>query len=255
MNKSVLATILGVSALGLLGKKGQFNSKQKLKDWNEIFKSFETFVNYIKKNYPKAIGGFGDLLFYPGYAGSDPQDEDIEFLLKDEEEFIQYLHYWYGLFRGFFELKEITIYRVLDVESAEDISENYLGQSWTWSLETAKAFCFGLGEINDEGFNEKCAIVEAILPTEDIDWRTTIDQMLKFCPFSSSISSNDTYYSGRENEIFTESNNLFVKKIYVLSNHHDSGYSRWNHPTFQQLEKYNDYEIVEINKKGTANIK
>jgi hypothetical protein len=132
---------------------------------------------------------------YPGYSKDFTDEEDFRF--ESKEKFEEYAEDIIGLFDNF--PSEFPIYRAIKVNSNEDIDMSYLGESWSFDLQSAKEF----GRHNGSNI-----ILSAIVTDDNINWNESLWRYLRF---SDSGDSDD------ENEIVVEDTdklkNLTINKM------------------------------------------
>lgn len=138
---------------------------------------------------------YGDSDLYPGY--SNEIEDDNYYRFNSKEEFENYAKQIIGLFDSF--PKEFPIYRSISVKSEKDIRMDYLGESWSFDLESAKQF----GSHNGSNY-----ILSAIVDDENVDWQQS---MIRYLSFTTGDDSDD------ENEIVVintdELKNVTISKL------------------------------------------
>lgn len=104
---------------------------------------------------------------YPNY--SIELDPDNDYYFDTKEKFEDYANNVISIFDAF--PKEFPIYRSISVKSEKDIRMDYLGESWSFYLESAKQFGY---------HNGSNIILSAIVDEDNVDWYESMWRYLRF---------------------------------------------------------------------------
>jgi len=99
------------------------------------------------------------------------KNQDGDYLFSTKRKFIDFAYDIIDLFDSFPE--EFPIYRSIKVKSIEDIDMDYLGESWSFDLESARNFGF------QNGSN---IILSAIINSNNVNWEESLKRYLIFSP-------------------------------------------------------------------------
>jgi len=138
---------------------------------------------------------------YPGYDNDSYINEyEDDYYFDTKEQAIETVENIIGIFESLKSTPLIPIYRAMHVKSIDDLDMEFLGDFWSWELDSAKEFGSKVGAN---------IIIHALTPPNNVDWDISIKSYLAY-----SLGMN----SDSEEELFIkDSIPLKVLKITTLS--------------------------------------